>query len=122
MVDRDAVRAWIDGYVRAWNSNERDDIVRLFTEDARYLTEPHAQPWVGHDGIVEGWLDSKDEPGDTTFEFDVLAVEGPLAIVEGRDPIQGQRQALFEPLGDQLRRRRPRHQLCRMVDGTLETG
>ena len=89
MVNRDAVRAWIEGYVRAWNSNERDDIVRLFTEDARYFTEPHAQPWVGHDGIVEGWLGSKDEPGDTTFEFDVLAVEGALAVVKGETRYKG---------------------------------
>ena len=77
------VRRWVEGYVKAWNSNEAADITALFTEDGRYLTEPHAEPWEGHDEIVRKWLESKDRPGETTFEYEVRAVDGDLAIVKG---------------------------------------
>ena len=77
------VERWVDGYVKAWNSNEPDDIKVLFTEDARYFTKPHNEPWVGHDGIVNGWIDAKDEPGETTFTYDVIAIDADLGIVKG---------------------------------------
>ena len=82
-MDADRVREWVAGYVRAWNSNDPDDIAALFTEDARYLTEPHAEAWEGRDRIIQGWLEAKDEPGETSFEFDVLAIDGDLALVKG---------------------------------------
>ena len=36
----DVVTTWIEGYVRAWNSNDPDDIGSLFTMDAEYSTAP----------------------------------------------------------------------------------
>lgn len=45
------VRAWVEGYVRAWNSNDPTAIGDLFTEDAVYFTEP----WRGRDEIVRRW-------------------------------------------------------------------
>jgi hypothetical protein len=53
------VRAWIDGYVRAWNSNDPADIRALFTQEAAYYTEPYGPPWEGRDEIVHQWLDRK---------------------------------------------------------------
>lgn len=43
-MDRTAVSGWIDGYVRAWQSNAPADIRALFTEDALYYPEPCAEP------------------------------------------------------------------------------
>lgn len=83
MIDEAQVRRWVRGYLTAWNSNTPDDITRLFTEDARYYTEPHAEPWQGHDSIVRGWLENKDSPGDTTFDYRVIAINGDLAMVKG---------------------------------------
>lgn len=74
---------WVKGYVRAWNSNERADVERLFAPTALYYTEPYAEPWRGRDEIVEGWLKQKDEPGDTDFKYEVIAVEGELGVVRG---------------------------------------
>jgi ketosteroid isomerase-like protein len=72
--------AWIDGYVRAWNSNDPNEIGSLFTDDALYFTEPYAEPWRGRARIVEQWLAHKDEPGDATFDWRPL-VEGPDASI-----------------------------------------
>ncbi len=74
---------WVDRYVRAWNTNDPDDIGGLFAEKARYLTEPYAAAWEGHDEIVSGWLAAKDEPGDTTFDYSVLVATDDIGIVKG---------------------------------------
>ncbi|NUU06547.1 nuclear transport factor 2 family protein [Leifsonia sp. C5G2] len=79
----DAITNWIDLYRRAWESNEPDDIRALFTEDASYRTEPFAEPWDGHEEIVEGWLDAQDDPGAATFEWRLLGQDGPVWFVEG---------------------------------------
>jgi SnoaL-like protein len=74
---------WIEGYVRAWNSNDPDAIGALFTDDALYHTEPFAAPWRGRAEIVEGWLERKDEQGAATFDWQPLVVTPDLSIATG---------------------------------------
>jgi ketosteroid isomerase-like protein len=77
------IRAWIDGYLSAWSSNRRDEIEALFATDAEYRIEPYAEPWRGRIAIVAGWLEHRDEPGDTEFEWMHLGRADDLWIVEG---------------------------------------
>ncbi len=77
------LRDWISGYERAWSSNDPEDIGALFTDDARYLTEPFAEPWSGREAIVAGWLEHRDEPGAATFEWQPLLETPELSIVTG---------------------------------------
>jgi uncharacterized protein (TIGR02246 family) len=81
---RKDVEAWMEGYQRAWTTNDPEDIGRLFTDDAAYLTAPFRQPWAGRDAIVEGWLDRKEEPGEWTFRWQLLAIANDLAFVQGQ--------------------------------------
>jgi hypothetical protein len=74
---------WIDGYMQAWNSNDRTAIGALFSQDAAYYTEPYSPPWRGRDEIVRRWLDRKDEPGETQFRWHPLAVSEEVAVVQG---------------------------------------
>jgi len=83
MTDREALSRWTEGYLKAWESNDPADIRSLFTEDARYFTEPHAAPWTGHDEIVKEWLARKDESGDYTFRWEILALDGDVGFVRG---------------------------------------
>jgi len=77
------VRGWLDSYLRAWASNEPDDIRALFTEDAVYNGRPHdPEAWRGREAIVAGWLEHRDEPGNWSFEAEVLAVDGDRAFVQ----------------------------------------
>jgi hypothetical protein len=80
---KDTVTAWIDDYRRAWESNTAADIRALFVEDAEYRTEPYAEPWIGVDAIVAGWIEAKDEPGETTFDWSRLVTTDDLAVVTG---------------------------------------
>jgi ketosteroid isomerase-like protein len=80
----DVVNSWIENYLKAWTSNEPDDIRALFTEDAVYATRPHdPSPWRGHEDIVEQWLEARDEPDDWTFEWKLLGVDGDTAFLQG---------------------------------------
>ena len=83
MPTREQVSAWIDGYVRAWNTNDPDDIGGLFSDDAVYRTEPYRPGIRGRAAIVADWLDRRDEPGETSFTWEPLAVTDDVAIVQG---------------------------------------
>ncbi|XVU24529.1 nuclear transport factor 2 family protein [Actinoplanes sp. CA-054009] len=82
MTNLDAVTAWVANYRKAWETNDPRHIGDLFAEDAAYFTEPYAKPWLGRDTIVEKWLEIKDEPGSTTFEWHPLLVTEELAMIE----------------------------------------
>jgi SnoaL-like domain len=82
-VDQSEVGRWVEGYLRAWESNAPQDIEALFTEDARYFTAPHRQPWAGRDRIVQGWLGRKDDQGTWTFRWEVVGIDGDTAFVQG---------------------------------------
>lgn len=78
-----AARAWLDGYLRAWDSHAPDDIRAIFTSDAVYRFEPWTPPLQGQDAIVAAWTERRDEPGSYEFEGGVNAVDGRRAIIEG---------------------------------------
>ena len=82
-MDATTLERWLAGYVRAWETNDPEDIGRLFAADAVYSTAPFGEPWRGREAIVAGWLDRKDEPGTWTFRYEVLAIAGDLGFVRG---------------------------------------
>jgi uncharacterized protein (TIGR02246 family) len=77
------LHTWVDAYVRAWNSNDPAAIGALFSQDAAYHTEPYSAPWRGRDEIVRQWLDRKDEPGETEFRWQPVAISPEVAVVQG---------------------------------------
>jgi ketosteroid isomerase-like protein len=85
-VNRADVQAWLDRYVEAWRSNDRDQIASLFTEDAvyRYRPWPEADQTVtGREAIVADWLEEPDEPGSWEARYEPFAVEGDRAVAVG---------------------------------------
>ena len=78
------VTNWVDGYRKAWLSNDERDIRALFTDDAVYefrANDPGALR--GADAIVAGWLKNADGPDDTTWEWHPIAEEGDVATIQG---------------------------------------
>src|SRR4051794_8233608 len=82
-MDAAQLSTWMEGYVRAWNSNDPADIRALFSDDAEYLTEPYATPWRGREAILQGWLADRDEPGQAEFRWSPLVVTDDLAVIQG---------------------------------------
>ena len=86
-MDESTVAAWVERYVRAWETNDPAAIGDLFAEHALYCPAPDTEPWRDRDGIVDGWLERKDEPGTWGFRYQVLAPTADVAF--GRlDPLR----------------------------------
>ena len=83
-MELEEVQAWVDGYVRAWESNDPGEIGGLFAKDARYFTHPFREPWEGRDEIVEKWAEHPDAPESWQAEYKAIAVTGTIGVVRGR--------------------------------------
>ena len=77
------IEEWVQGYVKAWTSDEPEDIAALFTEEARYFTEPYAQPWVGRGAIVREWIARGDSGNEWSFEHEIVCECGGIGVVRG---------------------------------------
>ncbi len=77
-----AIEDWVESYRRAWESNDIDDIRAVFTEDAVYRGTPSEEPWVGIETIIENWHVHQDPPGSTTFQWEPVARDGDIAVVQ----------------------------------------
>ena len=65
-MDHQNAQAWLDRYVAAWLSYDRDDIALLFSEDVRYRYHPYDEPIVGRDAVVASWLGEDDSDDAST--------------------------------------------------------
>src|SRR5262245_35582701 len=79
-----SLAAWMDGYVRAWTSNQPAEIAELFTDDAVYDPQTGDGPWEGRDEIVAAWTEIDDQPDEWTFEWEPVIEQPDLGIITGR--------------------------------------
>jgi ketosteroid isomerase-like protein len=83
-MEKATVVKWLKAYVNAWETNSPEAIGKLFTDDATYSFHPYDQPVVGRKAIVESWLKEPDAPGTFTTNYAPVAVDGNVAVVNGR--------------------------------------
>jgi ketosteroid isomerase-like protein len=83
-MDREGAARWLEGYVDAWRTYDRDRIGELFAEDAEYRYHPYdAEPVRGRDAIVDHWVAHADEPGTYQGSYRPIAVEGDTVVATG---------------------------------------
>src|SRR4026208_1848162 len=90
-MDHQNAQAWLDRYVAAWLSYDRDDIALLFSEDVRYRYHPYDEPIVGRDAVVASWLgedasgtaSTRDAPGTDEADCAPVAVDGDTVVATG---------------------------------------
>jgi ketosteroid isomerase-like protein len=88
-VTHDHVQAWLDRYVRAWETYDAAEIRGLFSEDAEYRYRPWDDPEKGLDTIVDSWLNpggpasQRDQPGTWKAHYEPYVVEGERAVAIG---------------------------------------
>jgi hypothetical protein len=90
------VERWVERYLRAWNSNDPQEIGALFAEEAEYYTAPYREPWRGRAEIVRRWLGRRDEPGTFHFRYEVLGTSALPDTLGGRGFVRGWTE-YFEP-------------------------
>ena len=92
MIDRAGVDRWLDDYVAAWKSYDRDAIGALFADDVEYRYHPYDEPVRGRDSVVAAWREEaefpgasgRDEPGIYDGSYRAVAIDGDVAVAVGR--------------------------------------
>jgi ketosteroid isomerase-like protein len=82
-MDGARLQSWLDAYVEAWRSYDRDAIAALFADDASYAYHPYDEPLRGRDAIAESWLSEQDAPGSWEASYRPLMIDGHRAIAAG---------------------------------------
>ncbi|WP_395695678.1 nuclear transport factor 2 family protein [Nocardioides sp.] len=90
-MDHTTAQQWLDHYVAAWHSYDRDDVAALFAEDVAYRYHPYDEPVVGRDAVVASWLgesddegaSTRDEPGTFDASYAPVAVDGDVVVARG---------------------------------------
>jgi ketosteroid isomerase-like protein len=100
MTDRAAVGRWLSEYENAWRAPGTASLAGLFTDDARYLVSPYAEPVAGLAAIRQMWERERESPDEAfTLSTDILAVDGPLAVVRAEvhygDPVRQEYRDLW---------------------------
>ena len=82
-MEQQEVTQWLERYVDAWKSYDRDDITELFSDDAEYRYHPYDEPLRGRDAIVQSWLEEPDPPGTYDARYEPIAIDGDVAVATG---------------------------------------
>lgn len=82
-MERAEVDRWLEAYVAAWKSGDRDEILDLFGEDVRYRYHPWDEPLEGREAVADSWLDDPDEPGTFEARYECFAADGDAAVAVG---------------------------------------
>jgi hypothetical protein len=83
-MDHQQVDRWLEAYVAAWKSYDREAIGALFSDDVRCWYHPYDDPVVGREAVVESWVGEKDAPGTYNGDYHCLVAEGDNAVSRGR--------------------------------------
>jgi hypothetical protein len=95
-MDRDTAQAWLDQYVAAWKTYDRDDIAALFAPNVQYRYHPYDDAVVGADAVVASWLgetdadgaSTRDEPGTYDARYSPYAIDGDRVVATGTSVYQ----------------------------------
>ena len=91
-MDVGGAQQWLDRYVAAWLSYDRDEIAGLFSEDVAYRYHPYDEAVVGRDAVVASWLgegaeddasSTRDAPGTYEAAYAPVAVDGETVVATG---------------------------------------
>ena len=85
-MDEAKAQEWLDRYVEAWRSGDREQIGDLFTEDVSYRYHPYDEPVLGRQAVVQSWLEDWDpkEPWKADYRVHVLNGNQMVAIGTSR--------------------------------------
>lgn len=90
-MERPDVDRWLEAYVEAWKSYDRDQITALFSEEVSYRYHPYDDPITGREAVAQSWLgegehedaSTRDEEGTYEGTYGTVAVDGDVAVATG---------------------------------------
>ena len=109
-MDRNDVDRWLDAYIAAWKSYDRDQIGALFSDDVEYRYHPYDEPARGRDEVVRSWLgedeeapagaSNRDPEGTYDATYRAFAVDGDAAVATGTSSYRATRDGPVERVFD----------------------
>jgi uncharacterized protein (TIGR02246 family) len=83
--DRAQVQAWLDAYVRAWQSYDEAEIADLWAEDATWIY-PFGVRAQGRAAITAEWMAERHLSQRSAYDahYEPIAIDGDLAVTHGR--------------------------------------
>ena len=90
-MDHASAQEWLDRYVDAWLTYDREAIAALFSDDIAYRYHPGDEPLVGRDAVVASWLgeadasdaSARDESGTYRAAYAPVAVDADVVVATG---------------------------------------
>jgi ketosteroid isomerase-like protein len=82
-MNEDRLQTWLDAYLEAWRTYDREAIAALFAADASYAYHPYDEPLRGPGAIADSWLSEQDAPGSWEASYRPLMFDGDRAIATG---------------------------------------
>lgn len=82
-MDEATFQRWLDDYVAAWRTYDRDAIGALWSDDAAYRYHPWDEPVSGRDAIVADWLEEPDVGGSWSAEYRPWVLQGDRGVALG---------------------------------------
>lgn len=76
------VGKWLDGYRLAWENRDPDAAAALFSQDASYLEQPYAEPFLGREGVRSYWERVTATQEDVKVRYGTPVTLGNRAAVE----------------------------------------
>jgi ketosteroid isomerase-like protein len=86
---RAEIEQWLDDYVQAWQSYDREAIAALFSDEVEYRYHPNDEPLRGREAVIRSWLgegaddNDPDAPGTVEANYLPVAVDGDVAVATG---------------------------------------
>ncbi|MDH3729635.1 MAG: nuclear transport factor 2 family protein [Acidimicrobiia bacterium] len=74
------LNSWLQAYGRAWETNDTDGFVALFSDDAVYEESPFAEPMVGTAAIRAYAEQMEQYQGEVAFTFEILSAAPAIAL------------------------------------------
>jgi ketosteroid isomerase-like protein len=82
-VTKATVSAWLDRYIQAWKTYDKEAIGALFSDDVLYYYSPFHDPVRGRAAIVASWLEQPDQAGTYDAHYEPVLIEGDRALTNG---------------------------------------
>ena len=79
-MDRNAFKAWLDSYGRAWMQRDPDAAAALYASDGTYRVTPFQEPMTGRQAIFDYWSEVARTQDQILFDYEILAVNAEYGI------------------------------------------
>lgn len=81
-MDYTLVETWIEEYIKAWRTRDTALLEHVFSDTFAYKTTPFQHAITDPAVLRQFWQETSDPSEEFTVAYDIVAIEGDIAVVE----------------------------------------